>query len=169
MPSSADSESHSLEAIEQFVSSMATVEDLPSFCAYVAGGQFEVQAVYALRTFEAVRDGITSRVTEKQVLHEGKYRGDGRHNYSYTASSSEAMMFDQRMWWEVMLETEDLAKREEMLRIATFMVENMDGVGMDNVGAWMASGEDVEEEIKAPKVLYDELGRKHLEKMKLRY
>lgn len=163
--SGADRQSLSYDAIVQFVSSMTTEGTAPSFCAYVQDGQPTIDAVYAHRVFETVEDGISLRIVEKQLLERIENRGGGRHNFGAVVAATEGeMIFDQRLWWEAMLETDDLGKRAELLDNATTMIEKMDGIGIQNEGPW-GPGEVEGDKVAAPVLLYDELGRQHLAKL----
>lgn len=156
-------ESPSHKAIEEFVASMETEGCAPSFSAYAPAGQFVIEAVYVIRVFEDVKNSITRRVTEKRILKQEYFQGV-KHNFRATTARDAELIDDQRLWWEAMLETDDLEKRDELQGMTTSFVEAMDGVGIENVGPWTVSSEDQNEKKAAVVLPYDDLGREHLAK-----
>lgn len=164
----ADYKSPSHEAILQFASSMSTEGGVPSFCAYIAPGQFVVEAVLTRRIFENVANGVTSRLIELQNLDVENFHGR-RYNFRAKVRPEAEMIDSQRLWWEVVLETESMENEKKLRRLATSVVEQIDGVGVDTIGPWgTGGGIERENKLAGPALLYDDLGRDHLERMKRR-
>jgi hypothetical protein len=130
-------QSASQDAITDFVSSMHTDGNAPSFRAFVSPAQFTIDGVVARRVFSYELDGMKLCLLETQDLE--VFRPTHRRHYNFLAKAAESrdsMVADHRLWWEVRLETNDLHMAEQMRSRIDELVNGMDGVGLDNVGPW---------------------------------
>ena len=126
------------QAVIDFVSSMQTVDEPPSFLAMIPTAAFGIEKVYAKRMFsKTVQDGLELFVTEAQELAL-ESRDDATYNVKVAAFSKERMENEQRLWWECGLRSDvvDPERARELQCVIDRMVTKMDGVGYGTKGPW---------------------------------
>jgi hypothetical protein len=130
---------NSLDSIaKEFISSMQTTGEAPSFMAMIPSGSFGIEKVYAKRIFSKVLpNGVELIVTEVQDLALESVN-DPRYNFKAIVLPGEEMADTQRLWWECELRADAVdGELAVMLQNLTDrIVSEMDGVGYVNKGPW---------------------------------
>lgn len=151
-----------MEAAQEFVASMQTTGEPPSFAAMVPLNAFNVDKVHVLRKFSRTdTDGIELRVSEVQDLILEPLN-DGRYNLKAIAASREEMVDSQRIWWECGLHTSNMEVKnvDRLENLAEDVVSRVDGVGFANKGPWVHNEAEEPEERVNTTVSTDEHGNR---------
>jgi hypothetical protein len=130
---------NSLDSIaKEFISSMQTTGEAPSFMAMIPSGSFGIEKVYAKRIFSKVLpNGVELIVTEVQDLALESVN-DPRYNFKAIVLPGEEMADTQRLWWECELRADAVDDEMAVMlqNLTDRIVSEMDGVGYVNKGPW---------------------------------
>jgi hypothetical protein len=122
----------------EFISSMQTIDDAPSFIAMIPSGSFGIEKVYAKRIFsKTVSNAVEFPVIEVQDLALESIN-DPRYNFKAIVLPDVEMINSQRLWWKCELHADVLDdEMAAMLQgLTDVIVSEMDGVGYANKGPW---------------------------------
>ncbi|EMC93124.1 hypothetical protein BAUCODRAFT_150496 [Baudoinia panamericana UAMH 10762] len=123
-------------AFQQFVKSITTTEEAPSFYAGVPQHRFSVEKALAKRDYIRVtHERAKVIVTEVQDLIL-QSMDHPVANLQATCPSRQEMMDEHRLWWEVKVEYADCRDAGFLQRLVDSLVTQMDGVGYANKGPW---------------------------------
>ena len=126
------------DSVADFMFSMQTTENAPSFFAAIPQSSFTVVKVYAKRIFsKKISEGVKLQVTEVRDLSLDSVNSPN-HNFKATTLPDEMMVEQQCLWWECDLhsKTTDCASAGALQGISDYLVSQMDGVGFSNKGPW---------------------------------
>lgn len=137
--------SPSEDAIKEFISSMQTEQNGPSFKAMERVGLLTVNRVLAKRLFTKKGRGGTLLVTEVQDMDIGSV-DDRRYNFMAMTLSHLEMVDLHRLWWEARWETTDLENAAILEEDVDEMVRAIDVVGVENMGPYHYGEEESDEE-----------------------
>jgi hypothetical protein len=127
------------ETCASFVNSIHSFETPPTFQAQVPSDIFHVEKVLAKRIFsQRMTDTISLRVVEVQELQVVSVSSPN-YNMRAMGTSKEAMIDEQRLWWEGGLTTNDVAPEggNQLQGVIDEVVDRIDGVGYNNQGPWV--------------------------------
>ncbi|EME48586.1 hypothetical protein DOTSEDRAFT_49032 [Dothistroma septosporum NZE10] len=133
------------KAVKEFVASIQTTDNAPSFMAMISNTALTVERVHIKKIFSQTTDEISMKVVQVQDLIIGRIDLK-HHNFEAIAQSEERMTEEQRLWWEVSLETVQLGMAEELQSRVNEVICSMDHIGVENQGPWVRLEEGDEEQ-----------------------
>lgn len=135
------------EKVATFVSSISSLDDAPSFIAFVPTQAFNVEQVHVKSVFaKQVVPGVQLKVEEVQDLRLDPVANDRNYNFKATSAGRENMVDNHRLWYGCSLHLTPLGGVQGgvLQRLVDQMVAAIDGVGFHNKGPYVKT--EIEEE-----------------------
>ncbi|KAI7484984.1 hypothetical protein KC351_g4171 [Hortaea werneckii] len=132
---------------DAFLASLSTLNEPPSFTAFVPLNQFSIERVFAKRKFTRPLSEVSNGrlvLTEIRDLFVSSLNAPNA-NLQATCLSPEAMTARQRLWWEAHFES--LSDGAEICDAVNGVITLMDGVGFNSRGPWTAAPQEQDEEV----------------------
>ncbi|TKA83546.1 hypothetical protein B0A55_00520 [Friedmanniomyces simplex] len=140
-------EAFATEAVAALVASVSTAIEAPSVYAKVPNTALAVEKVMIKREFyRDLEQGARIVVTEVQDLYLESLNHP-KANLKATIGARDAMIRDQRLWWEAKIVATDSKDVARLQALVDKMILGIDDVGVSNKGPWeptpVASMEEV--------------------------
>lgn len=135
-------------AVAEFVKSIQSKDEAPSFDANVPANTFSVQSVHVKRIFTQQTGDVEARLAEVQDLWTSSANSNS-YNFEAIATPEHLMTENQRLWWEYSLQADsvEMGTATRLQSMAGDIVSRIDGVGYENTGPFVAA--EIEEPVQS--------------------